>query len=89
MAKGKTKSVSKPKVKKALSKKKEKPIEEVILEAEKVSDKKIEKKNKKSKHSFPDKEKCKHTHTKKKLNKRLRVEYICTECGKVVRFGGR
>ena len=101
MAKGKKKPASKPKakkaepiqkdeaieVKKAIPEKKETPIEEVIIE-EVVTEQEPEP-EKEAKNAFPEKEICKHTNTKRTFGRRMRVEHVCTECGKIVKIGGR
>jgi len=91
MAKGKSKPASKPKVVKAEPlPKKEEAIKVKKKEPAKKVEKKVETKVKKvTKHSFPDKQKCKHLKTKRTIDRRLRVMFVCVECKKVVRFGGR
>lgn len=72
--------------------KEEEVIEEIIVKAEKPKkkkEKKAKKEEKKSLHSFPEKENCKHTNTKRTLGRGSRVLHVCTECGAMVRFGGR
>ncbi len=94
MAKGKKKPASTPKVKKVEPILKDEAVEvkKVVLKKEDKPKKEKKKATKKvTKHTFPEKEECKHLHTKRTIDRRLRVMYVCTNpvCKKIVSFGGR
>lgn len=101
MAKGKTKPASKPKAKKAeptpkkvaekkevevkvkVKKKVEKKVEPVVVSQKRASVAK--------RYAFPSIEDCKHTTTKRTIDRRMRAMRVCTNpnCRKIVKFGAR
>ena len=85
--------ITKEEVAKIEKVKEEAAKEEVITPKEAVKVVKAKKKEdvkpKPSKHDFPTKETCKHSKTKRSLGRNSRVQHVCTQCGTIVRFGGR